>query len=108
MHDTAVGLVVSDGPKSDYGTDPSTESGQQQHARADREAVLPTATQYRRARRSTARTPDVNPNPPDDPANSESHEFRRVIQVHKDGMGKRKVRIEFVDANGLSITPGRG
>ncbi len=68
-----------------------------------RKAFPPTATKIptRPQRPIRSRTP----NPVDDPGNSESHEFKRKIQVQKDGLGKRKVKVEFVDANGLSVTP---
>ena len=109
LHDTAVDLVISDGPKPDYGTDPGNESASNATSgNADsanegnaggNNAGSPNASQ------DSPDTAPVNPNPPDDPANSEAHDCRKVIHIPKDGKGSRKVRIEYVDANGLSITP---
>ncbi len=115
LHDQAVDLVISDGPKPDYGTEPGTDAGNTPAPNPD-SAPGDTPSANNEAGTSgtgnsgitgadTGSDPNANPNPPDDPGNSESHEFRRVIRVPKDGKGPRKVRVEFVDANGLSITP---
>ena len=113
LHDQAVDLVVSDGPKPDYATDPSSDptgsptsadgaGGDATSAAADVNGATPSNPNIAG---SDSGDPNANPNPPDDPGNSEPHEFRRVVRVPDDGKGRRRVRIEFVDANGLSIQP---
>ena len=101
LHDTPIGLIVSDGPKTDSGTDPGTDSN-----------ANPPASQPDSVPSNGNPTVDSeptsyqieNPNAPDDPGNSVSHEFARTIRVQKDGKGKRKVRVEFIDANGVNPT----
>ena len=112
LHDQAVDLVISDGPKPDYGTDPGNEGASNPTASGGETTnESGTGNDNQANANNPNATPDgsaeavVNPNPPDDPGNSESHECRKVIHIPKDGKGARKVRIEFVDANGLSITP---
>lgn len=105
LHDTPVGLVVSDGPKPDYGTDPNSDSNNGNTTPAQPEGVPSNGNENTEAAPMQTPYPDANPNPADDPGNSDSHEFKRKIRVQKDGLGKRKVKVEFVDANGLSVTP---
>lgn len=114
LHDVAVDLIISDGPKPDYGTDPGNESASNSTPNAAETASNDAGgagNDNSNSSNNASTTPDgtadavVNPNSPDDPANSESHECRKVIHIPKDGKGSRKVRIEYVDANGLSITP---
>jgi len=82
MHDTAVGLIVSDGPKPDYSDSTGLASDSQQSDAAS--GVSP-----------------GNPQPPaPDPAELQSHTFDRSITIKHDGLGSRQVRIEYVDADG--------
>ena len=80
LHDTAVGLLVSDGPKPEYSdatglsSDGSTPATTGAHATASP--------------------------PPAEPSDQETHVFARSVTVKKDGLGSRQVRIEYVDADG--------
>ena len=78
LHDTAVGLIVSDGPKPDY-SDAVGPGG---------DAANP--------------VPATNPTPvpPSDPADQQTHTFERPVTIKPDGMGARQVRVEYVDADG--------
>ncbi len=78
LHDTAVGLIVSDGPKPDF-SDAVGPGG---------DVANPVAT--------------ANPAPvkPSDPADQQTHSFERSVTIKADGMGARQVRIEYVDADG--------
>ena len=78
MHDTAVGLIVSDGPKPDY----SDSTG------------LSSDTSGADARGFGT------PPPASDPADQQTHIFERSVTIKSDGMGTRQVRIEYVDADG--------
>ena len=107
LHDQPVDLTVSDGPKPDYGTDPNADTG----TNSTPPPVNPPPGEGNGDNGSETRGTDgsaeanTNPNAPDDPGNSVSHEFSRYIRVPSDGKGKRKVKIEYIDANGLNITP---
>lgn len=109
LHDQPVDLVVSDGPKPDNGTDPGTDG-----TTGGGTGTVPTGDSGANGSGSNGSGASAdadnsdsttNPNPPSDPGNSESHEFNRSIHIKKDGKGRRRVRIEVVDANGLSNTP---
>ncbi len=118
LHDQAVDLIISDGPKPDYGTEPGTDTGNTPAPNPDNSGNDTPSANNEAGTSGTSGTgsagitgadsssdPNANPNPPDDPGNSVSHEFNRPIRINNDGKGRRKVRIEYVDANGLSITP---
>lgn len=94
FHDTVVSLAVSNGPNPDThpaGTeanpkDPNT-------TRSDTDA-------------GTADTGNQNePRPGDntnnaDGATSDSHTFSRYISINRDGRGRRRVRVEYLDGTG--------
>lgn len=107
LHDQPVDLVVSDGPKPDNGTDPNAEIGTNPPVNPSNMSDgngNNTDTSDTKGTQTAAET-NVNPNPPDDPGNTEAHEFSRNIRVPSDGKGKRKIKIEYVDAKEIPITP---
>ncbi len=82
LHDTAIDLVISDGP--------AVEAGQPLPPPPDRTVNPP------------ADLPATGPNP--GPAPDEApHDFNRHIVIQKDGLGNRTVRIEYDDSLGTKV-----
>jgi eukaryotic-like serine/threonine-protein kinase len=77
MHDTAVDILVSDGPKPDYSDSTGLSSDG-----------------------STSASPDASAPATSDPADLQTHVFDRSVTIKNDGLGVRQVRIEYVDADG--------
>ncbi len=96
LHDTAVGLLISDGPKPDYATGDANPGDT---ANPDPNGPDPTNPG---AGDTTPGTGDVAPTPP--PADQTEHSFDRTISIPKDGKGERKVRIEVTDSQNLPMT----
>ncbi len=82
LHDTAVDLLVSDGPKPDYSDATGLTSD---------ESSVGTAGASERPQTSNSH-PDV--------ADLQTHTFDRSVTIKNDGLGSRQVRIEYVDADG--------
>jgi serine/threonine-protein kinase len=80
LHDTAVGFIVSDGPKPDY----SDSTG------------LSTDT----STPGNLNGPTSPSKPNDEPQDLPTHLFDRSITINPDGLGTRRVRVEYVDADG--------
>ena len=86
LHDTAIDLVISDGPKVDA----------IQAAPPEPPAAAPDAANPQDA------VPAPVPNPVPSPEETE-HRFDRKIAIQKDGLGTRTVRIEYDDSIGTHI-----
>jgi hypothetical protein len=96
FHDTAVDLVVSDGPKPDYAPGDTGDT-------SNPPSVAPNPGNDNGA---PANPPDTNP-----PGNTDAtggaaadetlHHFDRSITIGKDGKGNRRVRVEYRDAQGM-------
>jgi serine/threonine protein kinase len=80
LHDTPVGLLVSDGPKPDYSDSTGLNSDGTTPARPDTQ-TSPAPVQS-------------------DASDQETHVFERSVTIQPDGLGTRQVRIEYVDADG--------
>ncbi|MCS6776468.1 MAG: protein kinase [Chloroherpetonaceae bacterium] len=84
LHDTPVGLVISDGPKLEYAPPVEAASG---------------------GAAGTEFGPDESSGMTEDPAvksadQMEPRAFRRTITIPMDGLGLRQVRVEYRDAQG--------
>lgn len=95
-HDTAVDLVVSDGPKPDY-----ADSGGDQSAPANPPEAGAT-DQNQPTDDSSADNPLQPPNEPPG-SETEQHYFDRTVTIPHDGKGPRQVTIEEADANGTNL-----
>lgn len=81
LHDTAVDLLVSDGPKPDYSDATGLGSDDSAPATDTTEPVAPTPGPVEKTDQAT-------------------HVFNRSVTIKHDGLGTRQVRIEYVDADG--------
>lgn len=84
LQDTAVGLVISDGPKMEYA--PETDAF----------PAPDTETEIGPDDSAEPTTADTEQNPPPD----EMRAFRRTISIPSDGRGLRQVRVEYRDNRG--------
>ena len=86
LHDTAIDLVISDGPEVDAALEPTPPP-------APDPGTNPPVN-----------TPDNGPNPGPS-ADEAPHDFNRHILIQKDGLGTRFVRIEYDDSIGTHTVP---
>ena len=82
LHDTAIDLVISDGPEVGAGQEPTPAS-------APDPGTNPPVT-----------IPDNGPNPGPSP-NETPHDFNKRIYIQKDGLGTRLVRVDYEDSMGI-------
>ena len=87
LHDTAIDLVVSDGPE----------------VAAGQEAPLTPVTPDPAPPAPPATIPETGPNPGPPPSEA-PHDFNRHIVIQRDGLGTRTVRIEYDDSIGTKVT----
>ncbi len=84
QHDTAVGIIISEGKKPDY-ADPSVTSSD---PLSNGDVVAPSDN-------------SVDRNAENPPAEIQKmHEFKHTLTVQQDGKNNRRVRVEYVDADG--------
>lgn len=106
LHDTAVDLVVSDGPKPDY-ADSGAPTDSTSPANQDPNSTEPNRSSNIYGDGSTPPNDSSNPNagtvPPSDSSADSMHNFKKTLSIPKDGRGPRTVRVVYTDAHGLEV-----
>ncbi len=99
FHDTAVDLVISDGPKPEYASsDNGGNSGDLPPT--DPNAADNTSNGDNSAATDAGSVDANSANPVDTPAPEPDRTFDRSIDIPRDGMGVRQVKIVYKDAQG--------
>ena len=114
LHDTSVDVVVSDGPKPDYGDSNSNDSNTPPDANSGNDSG---ASGDNGDNSANASGNDIAPGPGDSGAASAArnvpdasgnlpgmHTLDRALRVPRDGKGRRVVRVEVTDSGGFPIT----
>lgn len=101
LHDTPVGLIVSDGPKPDFASPDTTPSSPGNEASTDssNETANPDANAS-----GNNDTPNVTNETTPPPPTDEPHTFKRTISIPSDKLGQRQVKIAYVDSLGTPQT----
>jgi serine/threonine-protein kinase len=113
FHDTAVDMVVSDGPKPDYASGDNNNSpnpfdtGGDNNGSGDNNNAAGNNTGDANSPDNYNANPDGTPNLDNNNGNNspvrpdeQMHSFDRTISIPEDGQGIRQVRIEYRDAQG--------
>lgn len=115
LHDTAVDLVFSDGPKPDYASDQTADpsnpnvdpnkaadaalNGANENANGSDSTVIPPDSGTAALPPDGAKTgTDANPATQPTATDLTERQFNRRISIPKDGKGERLVDVEFTDA----------